>query len=29
MAEGLEEASQWHGMYRHDLELMSSNPGRV
>ena len=29
MAEWLEQASQWHEMYRHDLEVMSSNPGRV
>ena len=29
MAEWLEQASQWHGMFCHDLELMSSNPGRV
>ena len=29
MAEWLEQASQWHEMYCHDLEVMSSNPGRV
>ena len=29
MAEWLEQASQWHEMYYHDLEIMSSNPGRV
>jgi len=29
MAEKLEQASQWHGMYYHDLEVMSSNPGWV
>ena len=29
MAEWLQQASQWHEMYYHDLEVMSSNPGRV
>ena len=29
MAEWLEQTSQWHEMYCHDLEVMSSNPGRV
>ena len=29
MAEWLEQASQWHEMYCHDLEVMSSNPGQV
>ena len=29
MAKWLEQASQWHEMYCHDLEVMSSNPGRV
>ena len=29
MVEWLEQASQWHEMYCHDLEVMSSNPGRV
>ena len=29
MAEWLEQASQWHEMYCHDLEVMSSNPSRV
>ena len=29
MVEWLELASQWHGMYCHDLEVMSSNPERV
>ena len=32
MAEWLEQASQWHEVYCHDLEVMSSNPvtdGRV
>ena len=29
MAEWLEQASQWHKMYYHDLEDMSSNPGQV
>ena len=28
MAEWLEQAFQWHGMYRHDLAVMSSNPDR-
>ena len=23
------QASQWHEMYYHELEVMSSNPGRV
>ena len=29
MAEWLEQVSQWHGMYCHDLEVMSSNPDQV
>ena len=29
MAKWLEQASQWHGMYCHNLEVMSSNPGWV
>ena len=29
MAKWLEQASQWHEMYRHDLEVMSSNPARL
>ena len=29
MAKWLEQASQWHEMYCHDLEVMSSNPGQV
>ena len=29
MVEWLEQASQWHGMYCHDLEVMSSNPDWV
>ena len=29
MAEWLEQASQLQEMYCHDVELMSSNPGRV
>ena len=29
MAEWLEQASQWHEMYCHDLEVKSSNPVRV
>ena len=29
MAKWLEQASQWHEMHCHDLEVMSSNPGRV
>ena len=29
MAKWLEQASQWHEMYCHDLEFTSSNPGRV
>ena len=29
MAKWLEQASQWHELYCHDLEVMSSNPGRV
>ena len=28
LAEWLEQASQRHEMYCHDLEVMSSNPGR-
>ena len=28
-AEWLEQASQWHEMYCHDLEVMSLNPSRV
>ena len=28
MAEWLEQASQWHEMYRHDQEVISSNPSR-
>ena len=28
MAEWLEQVSQWHEMYCHDLEVISSNPGR-
>ena len=28
MAKWLEQASQSHEMYCHDLEVMSSNPGR-
>ena len=28
MAEWLEQASQWHEMYCHDLEVMSVNPSR-
>ena len=28
MAEWLEQASQWHEMCCHDLEVMSSNPGQ-
>ena len=28
MTEWLEQASQWHEMYCHDLEVMSSNRGR-
>ena len=27
--EWFEQASQWHEMYCHDLEVMGSNPGRV
>ena len=27
MAKWLEQASQWHEMYHHDLEVVSSNPG--
>ena len=29
MAEWLEQVSQRHEMYCHDLEVISSNPGRV
>ena len=29
MAEWLEQASQWHEEYCHDLEVVSSNPSRV
>ena len=29
MTKWLEQVSQWHEMYCHDLEVMSSNPGRV
>ena len=29
MAEWLEQASQWYEMCSHDLEVRSSNPGRV
>ena len=29
MTEWLEQASQWHEMHCHDLEVMSSNPGWV
>ena len=29
MVEWLEQASQWHEMYCHVLEIMSSNPSRV
>ena len=29
MAEWLEQASQWHEMYCHDLEVMGLNLGRV
>ena len=29
MAKWSEQASQWHEMYCHDLEVMSLNPGRV
>ena len=29
MAEWLEQVSQWHEMYYHDLAVTSSNPGRV
>ena len=28
MAEWLEQASQWHKVYCHDLEAMSLNPGQ-
>ena len=28
MAEWLEQASQWHEMYCHDLEVMSLNPSQ-
>ena len=29
MADWLEQVSQWHEMYCHNLEVMSLNPGRV
>ena len=29
MTEWLAETSQWHEMYCHNVEVMSSNPGRV
>ena len=29
MAKWLEQLSQWHKIYCHDLEVMSSNPGQV
>ena len=29
MTKWLEPASQWHEMYCYNLEVMSSNPGRV
>ena len=29
VAERLEQASQWHEMYCHDVEVMISNPGQV
>ena len=29
MTKWLEQASQWHEMYSHDLEVMSSDPGLV
>ena len=29
MAKWLGQASQWHEMFCYDLEVMSSNPGRV
>ena len=29
MVEWLKQASQWHGRYCHDLEVMSSKPGQV
>ena len=29
MAKWLEQASQWHDMYYHDLDVMSSNPSGV
>ena len=29
MAEWLEQASQWHEMYYHNLEVMSLNPSQV
>ena len=29
MVEWLEQASQWHEMYCHDLEVMSSSPDRA
>ena len=29
MTKWLEQVSQWHEMYSHDLEVMSSNPSWV
>ena len=29
MVEWLQQASQWHEMYSHDLEVMISDPSRV
>ena len=29
VAEWLKQASQWHKIYCHDLEVMSSSPGQV
>ena len=29
MAKWLEQASQWHEIYCHDLDVMSSHPTRV
>ena len=29
MAKWLEQVSQWHEMYCHDLEVMSLDPGQV
>ena len=29
MAEWLEQVSQWHELYCHDLEVMSLNPSRI